>query len=333
VFVFFYVCELDLLGVSAMEQWNYNCSNYSSPGTDSSVIVNYASGQVSRYNSQVNPIYNQAVPLSEDVFRINETHQKWLRLTRQRQIDEEFLNRFCKSRERLSVAKQETTVKIHEFKELANEAQKLINQLEKDGFPSHPCPPDELANLQAKRERLNFVMEQLKNPAAIATVKKELTKRKRKREWIKRRKLNLKQEAEEAIAKRSEMTREIDDKREMIRQKHAGKIRDLETRREAELVLSEVRRKQNEANRLTMLLKSLKELRRLRAGSSNNNSDKDNADFNNTIDGLEKLIAKQVIVYGKEEETLKIMMDTQEKKEPDNNRKQWNKYLVRGMSF
>ena len=76
-----------------------------------------------------------------------------------------------------------------------------------------------------KKERLNFVMEQLKNPAAIATVKKELTKRKRKREWIKRRKLNLKQEAEEAIAKRSEMTREIDDKREMIRQKHAGKIR------------------------------------------------------------------------------------------------------------
>lgn len=68
-------------------------------------------------------------------------------------------------------------------------------------------------------------MEQLEDPLAIATVKKELDKRKMKREWQRRKKLNLAKETEEAISRRIEMNREIDEKREIIRQKHASELR------------------------------------------------------------------------------------------------------------
>ena len=76
-----------------------------------------------------------------------------------------------------------------------------------------------------KKERLNFVMEQLEDPVAVAIVKKELDKRKRKREWLKRKKLNLAKKAEEAATRRIEMNREIDERREIIQQKHASVLR------------------------------------------------------------------------------------------------------------
>jgi len=65
-------------------------------------------------------------------------------------------------------------------------------------------------------------------------------------------------------------------------------LKDLNTRREADLVLSEVHRKQNEAKRMTMLLQSLKELRQLRAESLKSRrglytKEQDNVHFDNTI--------------------------------------------------
>lgn len=65
-------------------------------------------------------------------------------------------------------------------------------------------------------------------------------------------------------------------------------LKDLNTRREADSVLSEVHRKQNEAKRMTLLLQSLKELRRLRTESLKSRRglytrEEDNFHFNKTI--------------------------------------------------
>lgn len=340
--MFFYDCEL--LHVTIMEQWNYNCSSYSSLGPNSSIITNSQSSQSNSFNHAANSAhmpansywnpgnYNvpqqqigqhsgygpQAIPLEKYYQSAELTEQqKWVKLTQQRKIDQEFLNEFCKSRGQFSITKQEPIVKICTYKELVVEAQKLIDQLEK--VVSVPASPAEVNELQAKRERLNFVMEQLEDPLAIATVKKELDKRKMKREWQRRKKLNLAKETEEAISRRIEMNREIDEKREIIRQKHASELRDLNTRREADLVLSEVHRKQNEAKRMTMLLQSLKELRQLRAESLKSRrglytKEQDNVHFDNTINDLQKLIDKQTIIYGDEEKTLKAMMEMQQVK-------------------
>jgi len=38
------------------------------------------------------------------------------------------------------------------------------------------------------------------------------------------------------------------------------------------------------------------------------------------VDGLEKLIEKQTIIYGDEEKTLRAMMEMQQVKQPDNKR-------------
>jgi len=336
--------------VTTMEQWNYNCSPYSSINSNSSIPVNPQLNQVNSFDggrSFVNvPNYSawdprncngpyseirefprhslQAAPVNQDYHNEELTEQqKWLKLTQQRQIDQKFLNEFCKSRGQFSVAKQEPIIKICMYKELVIEAQKLMDELGRiDAIPASV----EYNSIQAKRERLNFVMEQLEDPVAVAIVKKELDKRKRKREWLKRKKLNLAKKAEEAATRRIEMNREIDERREIIQQKHASVLRDLNIRREADLVLSEVHRKQNEAKRMAMLLQSLKELRRLRAESLKSRrglytTEEDNVRFNSTIDGLEKLIEKQTIIYGDEEKTLRAMMEMQQVKQPDNKRK------------
>jgi len=274
-------------------------------------------GKFPQYSAQITSLkyHYQSSELTEQ--------QKWLKLNHQRQIDQQFLNDFCKSRREFLSVKQEPIIKICTYKELVVEAQKLIDQLEK--VVSVPDSPAEINDIRAKRERLNFVMEQVKDPVAVAAVKKELDKRKRKREWLRRKKLSSAKETEEAVSRRIEMNRKIDNRREIIRQIHASELRDLNTRREADSVLSEVHRKQNEAKRMTLLLQSLKELRRLRTESLKSRRglytrEEDNFHFNKTIDDLQKLIDKQTIVYGEEEKTLKVMMEMQQVKQPVNER-------------
>merc|ERR1711928_71975 len=122
-----------------MEQWNYNCSSYSSLGPNSSIITNSQSSQSNSFNHAANSAhmpansywnpgnYNvphqqigqhsgygpQAIPLEKYYQSAELTEQqKWVKLTQQRKIDQEFLNEFCKSRGQFSITKQEPIVKV-----------------------------------------------------------------------------------------------------------------------------------------------------------------------------------------------------------------------------
>lgn len=93
-------------------------------------------------------------------------------------------------------------------------------------------------------------------------------------------------------------------------------VQDKDTSREADLILSEVRRKQNEAKRWIDLLDALKELRKLRATAVQSQhglyaKEEDNSRFATVTDQLGQLMNNQLQTYSKEEQTLEVMMATQ----------------------
>ena len=94
-------------------------------------------------------------------------------------------------------------------------------------------------------------------------------------------------------------------------------LQDRDTRIEADVVLSEVRRKQNDCKRLRHLLYSLAELRRLRSKSVESRhglyaTEEDNSRFENATKQLDELMSRQLLTYDKEEETLRAMMQAKQ---------------------
>ena len=139
--MFFFNCEL--LYVTTMEQWNYNCSPYSSCGPNSSTTVNpqlnhlnssdhTRSSTIMPVNSHWNsrnynalhpeagkfPQYSAQITSLKYHYQSSELteQQKWLKLNHQRQIDQQFLNDFCRSRREFLSVKQEPIIKVFQSK-------------------------------------------------------------------------------------------------------------------------------------------------------------------------------------------------------------------------
>lgn len=147
------------------------------------------------------------------------------------------------------------------------------------------------------QERLEYVNEQFIDRTNSRKTQEKILKRKVKREWIKRKKERQKKEGEETMQRREQLNMLIDDERDIIRRNELLRktvrksekekknscvcvyifqnlsficlffLQHQEAKLEADVVLSEIRRKRSEVTRISQVLNSLRELRSLRARS------------------------------------------------------------------
>lgn len=71
------------------------------------------------------------------------------------------------------------------------------------------------------QDRLSFVMEQLSDASMLKVVKEKIEKRKKQRQWMKNRRERRKKEMIEAIDRRNEISKQVDEEREVIQMKIA----------------------------------------------------------------------------------------------------------------
>lgn len=75
------------------------------------------------------------------------------------------------------------------------------------------------------QERLEFVMEQIFHHSSSKELQNKLLKRKKKREWIQRKKARNRKEVTDLLAKREELSKIIDDQREVAKTREFSLIK------------------------------------------------------------------------------------------------------------
>lgn len=156
-------------------------------------------------------------------------------------------------------------------------------------------------------------------------------RRKNKREWIQRKKKRLVEEEKEVLERRAEKHRAIDERLEVLRQQDCKKKLNNASQQEAGRLLKDIMSKQSETQELLQLLKSVQELRTIRARSLEstyglNASTDDTTHFDNVTNRLEIVVKKKAMDYEKDLAVQPIENVTQPH---DEVKKQWEKYYIR----
>ncbi|XP_054713316.1 programmed cell death protein 7-like [Uloborus diversus] len=191
----------------------------------------------------------------------------------------------------------------------------LMKLLESDEDQWNSCAKNAL-QLQ---NQLTEVCNMLCNPQNLTHVQSRLLNIKKKREYKKRRKLailSMKQDKEKC---RKELNQEIDKWLDNIKEKNLDIKRKTEMKKEADNILSEVRRKIHEAKRTIEKLKTFEKLRNARQANAMKKSlfiqPEHSKNFEEKLSVLKKVMLKQLADYEAEERALKVMLETEQEEQ------------------
>ncbi|XP_065334890.1 programmed cell death protein 7-like [Cloeon dipterum] len=222
----------------------------------------------------------------------------------------------------------EPRVKISEVKMRVHKLEEIMNELE--FLKSSEESSQRVASL--KNEALE-ITEFLK--ASQSQMVLSVKNRAKKRNLEKLRRQKRRAEKEKLILDRQAKHRQIDAWLQQQQEQVEKAKREEEMRKQADAVLCEVRQKQSFGKGFLQVLESLKKLRLLRAQAAADKklfpTEEENERFNTMIGKLEDLWQLQLAEYGKEEQTLRVMLEEekvnhQEKQQPssfERNLKLW----------
>lgn len=163
------------------------------------------------------------------------------------------------------------------------------------------------------KRSLHQIVTKFQDQGFVEHTKTLLKQRRAKRSRVKRRKKETQLEKEQLKRKREEEEAEIDAWRAKLQREEESKRQEDAVKREADSVLSEVRQKQNEGQRMVQLLEALAGLRRTRAvqaiAQGQPKNEKAEQRFTTTTDMISKIVKEQLKEYELEEQTLRVMME------------------------
>ncbi|KAJ8398353.1 hypothetical protein AAFF_G00429230 [Aldrovandia affinis] len=247
---------------------------------------------------------------------------------RQRQADERWLVRFLlkrKTSKSCASKRPSDNPSVSEARETLYSAARLVSELSVACQHLRENAENERVWAEAYPRAMALkrdVMEKLKlfsDPAYLDGVKRKLSLVSRKRVRSRRKKREWVEEQEEEEARAAQREAVIDKWRMKRIQQVEERKRELELKKAADSVLSEVRKKQADARRMLDILRSLEKLRKLRkeaAGRKGVVPEKEaDEEFEGHVERLRKLIGKRTGVYAAEEKALRVMLEGEQEEE------------------
>ncbi|KAG8440746.1 hypothetical protein GDO86_006474 [Hymenochirus boettgeri] len=243
-----------------------------------------------------------------------------------KEIYQQWLSSFLGKPRRNQNSKSESAqlVSVSEARKQIYKALNLVTQLSflcevlenraetSESVSHHSIKAAEIRNLLEKQ------MKMIEEPNFIESLKRKLEKIRKKRLRQKCAQQNIDEVKEEAERTAQKEAR-IDAWRMQCVQKVEEKKRERELKAAADLVLSEVRKKQADAKRMTEILRSLEKLRKLRkeAAARKGVYPPPSADktFDDHIQRLRTMVHKRTTLYDAEEKTLRVIVEGEQEEE------------------
>jgi len=215
-----------------------------------------------------------------------------------------------KSQEKINIF--ETQITLKKCLELCNQLRTihnhLINSINVDDIQWNAIAQQAIS----VKLRLEALLKDF-TPFALRNLETYVQMRHKKRDRMKRRKLMLNVEKLEKEQQTKQLHEKIDAWQEAIRQSHLAVKMEKKLKKEADGILSEVRRKCTEANRMLELVKSIAKLRALKKQAAANKglftTSECDEQFAMSIFKLEELLGTRLMEYAEEEKTLQVMLD------------------------
>ncbi|XP_072326696.1 programmed cell death protein 7 isoform X1 [Scyliorhinus torazame] len=241
--------------------------------------------------------------------------------------DELWLTRFLSKRrsQPSMIKKPKSSLLVSEVKESVLSACKLVAELTtlcqklRHNIENEAVWTESYLKAIEIKTALQEKLKMLNDSDYLSAVKKKLERIKKKRSSIQRKKQEWLLEKQEEEARAAEREAKIDEWRMKCVRKVEEKKRERELKAAADSVLSEVRKKQADAKRLTDILRALEKLRKLRkeAAARKGVQPPPSADqtFEHHIERLRKLIKKRSELYDAEERALRVMLEGEQEEE------------------
>lgn len=214
------------------------------------------------------------------------------------------------------------SISVPEFRHLLKVAfilLKEISELKKSGNSS--------SQLKAKKEELLAIYSAVSNPDLISLIQTKLQKIQKKRECQRKQKVlrsNIKKAAEQH---RVEQHEKIDRWLNSIKNKYLHVKKENEIKKEADNILSEVKKKISEAKHNIEALVALEKLRNARKANFLAKGgfvfSKHETQFTEKVSQMRVVMQKQLSIYEDEERALSVMLETEQEgqREEEKNRK------------
>ncbi|KAL4228263.1 Programmed cell death 7 [Mactra antiquata] len=193
-----------------------------------------------------------------------------------------------------------------------------------------------LKEVEALKSELEGLQRQLLSEDNLKQLLRKIERRKQKRERMKYHRHLSYQEKIKQLTEREAKHTEIDKAMEQIVRKQALEKQDKDMQKEADEVLSQVRKKQAEANKYLQIVNSLSKLRKLRTDrlerqgvlsmyESRGNVSTGKLLYEVKVNDITKLLNSQLEIYNSEEAALKVHLETEQEvtreKEREKNRR------------
>jgi len=173
---------------------------------------------------------------------------------------------------------------------------------------------------EEQKEELSVLLQLVNNQEVLNNIKKKINRRKVKRSWIKRRKIQFRDQ----LKQREDKHKIIDENIRKLQTEATQERRIIEGKQEVDKVLSDAKKRLNHAKQQLELCESLYELRRLRKTQSS--QEIDDSEFYSSITDLKEVWQKALEKYQKVYEDLEsyVLQEFNYKQFVEN---QWNEVL------
>lgn len=214
------------------------------------------------------------------------------------------------------------SISVPEFRHLMKVAfllLKEISELKKDG--------NNTSQLKAKREELLAIYSAVSNPELVSLMQRKLKKIHKKRESRRNQKIILSANKQKAEQHRIEQHEKTDRWLNSIQNKQLHVKKENEIKKEADNILSEVKRKISEGKHNIESLAALEKLRNARKANFLAKGgfvfSKHETQFTEKVSQMRTVMQKQLSIYEDEERALSVMLETEQEgqREEEKNRK------------
>ncbi|KAG1688562.1 Programmed cell death protein 7 [Nymphon striatum] len=241
--------------------------------------------------------------------------------------DEQWLSKWLKDIGKSSKVKvhadDSVVVKISDAKTLLQHAYSLFSLLTEmkhelknslDVDPEIWTKHESVCN--SAHKQLSEITKVLNNEKLLKSLTYRIKNRKKKRIWQNQRKLKINEEKSRNEQKCFYLHKQIDENIKKMADVIIKKKKEEEMKKEADSILSEVRKKLSEGSQVLHLLNGLEKLRELRKESARRkglySSKEMDDEFQAMLESLKKLIDKQISDYRDEEKTLTVMIESEQ---------------------
>lgn len=232
------------------------------------------------------------------------------------------LNRWLIGKRFDNIKDDEKMMSISSYRKMMEDGMKLIKGMNEkcqelnfkmeqlDGFDWKR----EMEEINSMKERVAEIEKIISDPEIIKSIKRKISKRVQKRRSIKKHKeIKKKWRIQEKIRKGNQ-EEEINSFLKKQNDKLMAKKREEQVQKEADLILSEVKKKLNESKKLREKIQIIEKIRHVFKDSAERKSlytpiETDKA-FNEKIIQLKNTVDHQISIYLKEERALKVMLES-----------------------